>query len=309
MSRSYCFVLNNYTFDEMAGIWDIMDMFRYICFGAEIAPTTGTPHLQGYFELFKPQRITFFKKTSLKRANLKTRYGTRDEARNYCLEDGDYFEWGNWEAGGQGTRNDLKGLMNMIKAKTPKLELMEAMPEVYSRNMRFVNEYKAELEKEESYTFRNVEVNVLFGDAGCGKTRKVHEEDPKCFTVNSGETFPFNNYEGEKTILIDDFYGDIKYHEMLRILDGHQYRVNVKGGHRYALWDKVYITSNKRPEEWYKIGLTPALKRRINTVTEFCNEEGGNTDTPSSNIITKLMKDYQERIDEVCDDIMRLDWD
>ena len=58
-------------------------------------------------------------------------------------------------------------------------------------------------------------------------------------------------YMGEKTVLIDDFYGQIPFAELLNILDGHRLQLNVKGSHAYAAFDTVIITSNESPLDWY----------------------------------------------------------
>ena len=35
-------------------------------------------------------------------------------------------------------------------------------------------------------------------------------------------------------------------------LDGYQLRLPIKGGHTYAYWNKVYITTNKPWENWHE---------------------------------------------------------
>ncbi len=52
-SRRYIFTLNNYTEEDVKILMEEKVFFSYLLFGKEIAPTTGTPHLQGYFELPK----------------------------------------------------------------------------------------------------------------------------------------------------------------------------------------------------------------------------------------------------------------
>lgn len=272
-ARSWCYTLNNYTLDEVIAIEGIE--CRYHIWGLEVGDT-GTPHVQGYIEFDGVMRLAGMKKL-IERAHWEKRRGTREQARVYCMKDGEWDERGDFAAGGQGTRNDIHRLVGMVRTGEKMLDIMEEMPEVAARNMRFMEKYIELVEKDASRDFRKVEVAVLVGDAGSGKSRIVHDLEPTVFTVNTDETFPFDGYDGEDAILIDDFYGGLKYSNLLRVLDGHQYRVNVKGGHRYARWTRIYITSNEGPECWYKKGLTPALKRRINSVTTFCNEEAGNT--------------------------------
>ena len=117
---------------------------------------------------------------------------------------------------------------------------------------------------------RSVLVLVYWGDSGTGKTRKAIEDSGSDFFIlDQGERVWFDGYDGEKTLIVDDYYGWIKYGMLLRILDGHPYRAEIKGGFRWALWTRVIITSNKKPEDWYQQGLTPALKRRITKVVHF----------------------------------------
>lgn len=247
-----------------------VDYIRYIIIGKEVCPSTNKVHLQGYAEFYKPIKMKRFQ-TLFPGAHCEKRAknAKREDNRKYCSKDGNYIELGNWEAGGQGTRNDLKNIMKKIKDNTPLLEIFEEDPETISRNLRFVNQYKAMVEKEQTKEFRNVEVIVHVGDAGSGKTKAAFEADPNIFTVNTEDSFPFDGYDGEETILIDDFYGGMKYHQLLRVLDGYQYRCNIKGGHRYAKWKKIFITSNDQPENWYSKGMTPALKRRITKIVQF----------------------------------------
>merc|ERR1712146_705829 len=39
---------------------------------------------------------------------------------------------------------------------------------------------------------------------------------------------------------------------LLTMPRGYQQRLSVKGSHSWALWDRVIITSNKHPDEWYE---------------------------------------------------------
>lgn len=301
-SRSWCFTINNYTLEEIDNLeFGIAKKYRYMICGFEKGEKKGTPHIQGYVEFHAAKRKAGVKKLISKRAHVEaSKMKNRVNARDYCTKgeqtkaewddlhqqgpnyrkNPEWVEFGDWEAGGQGTRNDLRGIMEMIKEKKKMIEIMEEAPEAMAQNLRFADRYKELVEKEETREFRKVSVEAYVGDAGTGKTRKAHEENPGIYTVNPDETFPFDGYDGEETILIDDFYGGLKYHYLLRILDGHQLRVNIKGGHRYARWTKVIITSNKKPADWYAAGLTPALARRITNVTTFCNEEAGNTRPP-----------------------------
>lgn len=291
-SRSYCWTMNNYDAEAVENIHRTFEhdssndgdhLFRYIIWGCEVGES-GTPHLQGYMELTKPVRFTqLLKYDVFAHTHFEKRRGTREQARDYCKKEGNWAELGKWGAGGQGSRTDLHCMVEAVRKGASKLELMEADPTCYSKHMRFIDAYRAEVEKVETQDFRHVTTEVLVGPAGCGKTSEVHRKDPEVFTVNCHDSFPFDGYDGERAILLDDFYGDMKYSQLLRVLDGHQFRVNVKGHHRYARWERVYITSNKAPEQWYAsmIGhphVTPALARRLTSIRYF-NSAGESNDS------------------------------
>lgn len=297
VSRGYVFTLNNYTDEEVIGINDLInstEWIRYIIYGKEIGEKNGTPHLQGYIELSKGQRISALSKLKgFGRAHFEKRLGNRDEARKYCMKDMEFFEFGCWEAGGQGARNDIRKIMNMIKDPTlTREDAMEADPLTYSKHMRFFNEYRSICERNETRDFRQVETDVFIGEAGTGKSRTAREIDRDAFVVSPECSFPFDGYDGEATIIIDDFDGSgIMYKHLLKILDGHQHRVNIKGGHRYAKWNRVIITTNEEPSSWYRHGLTKPLERRLTRVTRFPSHEvGGNSDapTPLTDILNSL---------------------
>lgn len=293
-SRHWCFTLNNYFKSDIEDLCLLVDdeIARYIVFGQEVAET-GTPHLQGYVEFHKPHRMIGAKRIIAEVCNdiqpkLEPRYGTRAQARNYCLKgEQSHSEWDkfrekgpNWgknavvhELGswctGQGQRTDLQDYYDMVDAvlaNESDRSVAEIAPAVYAHHFRGLDRLRCIFEKEHAREFRTVTVHTVIGQAGGGKTRAAAEYDGNVFHVDcSNDQFPFHGYDGERTIALDDFRGGIKYAHLLRILDGHPLGVNIKHGRRHALWDTVIITSNVPPESWYKFGLTPELSRRLHT--------------------------------------------
>lgn len=283
-SRSYCFTLNNYTNTHLAILYnrycksrDEDGKIRYICYGREIGEQ-GTPHLQGYLELNEPMRMSGCKDLfGINGLHLEKRMGTRDQARDYTKKDTKWIEFGNWRAGGQGRRMDIittmEDIKEAVKENKKTIEMVEKHPVIWAANLKFCEKVQGLYEAEVTKEFRKVDVEVLWGSAGIGKTKTVHEYDPDVFTANCDDSFIFDGYDGQKTILLDDFKGQVKYKNLLRILDGYQYRCNVKGGHRYARWTKVFITANDPPSDWYSYGLTPALRRRLTVVKALLNPD------------------------------------
>lgn len=90
-SRSFCFTWPNYPDDHQ----DILDTLspRYQLYGYEIAPTTGTLHLQGFL-YFENARSRSSVRTRLRGVHVEIAKGSYAANRTYCIKDGDYLEFG-----------------------------------------------------------------------------------------------------------------------------------------------------------------------------------------------------------------------
>lgn len=265
-SRNYCITV----WEEVLELSD--ERIRYCILGEEVCPDTGRTHWQGYIELHNAVRGTALHKIlGIEKDEIwfSPRRGTRDEARKYCMKDGKYEEYGKWIKG-QGHRSDLEEVCNgLLRGDTRIEEVMMENPVLYCKYRNGLKDIAALGLINSIDEFRHVEVEVLIGPSGCGKTRSAVENNPgNYFMLNCHEEkLWFDGYQGEEVLILDDFYGTIRYGELLRILDGYKYRCAIKGGHTWAQWTKVIITSNDGPDKWYNRGVTPALARRIGDVT------------------------------------------
>jgi len=88
-SRKWVFTLNNYTVEEEKQIHNYLLTHKSVIwiYGFEIAPTTGTPHLQGYLEFKNQIRQSTLWKHGFKRAKLSKANGTLIQNYNYCSKD------------------------------------------------------------------------------------------------------------------------------------------------------------------------------------------------------------------------------
>lgn len=96
-SRRWCFTWNNYpenfreTLDDLYKKLEMM----YICFEEEIAPSTGTPHIQGYFRCSKyvyKNTLTSFPLNW----HIEVAQGNEEQNREYCSKDGKLEERGQY---------------------------------------------------------------------------------------------------------------------------------------------------------------------------------------------------------------------
>jgi len=93
-TRSFVFTLNNYTPEDVERLRAYYANCRYLVFGYEVAPTTGTPHLQGFMQLNSTKRIKTLQKEINPTLHVEKARGTPDEAANYCKKEGNFEEFG-----------------------------------------------------------------------------------------------------------------------------------------------------------------------------------------------------------------------
>lgn len=274
--RAWCFTHNNYTPEEEEG-WKRMNeegKISYIIFQKELAPTTGTPHLQGFLYFRNPQTAKAVKKMQPKAVHWEACWASAKANKKYCTklrtsEGKPIFEWGRFPK--QGERTDIHKLKAMVKEGATMDELIEASTSYQSlRTAELLMKYQRPPQAEKK------EVIWLWGETGTGKTKSAMEMAGEDYWISSGTLKWWDGYCGQKAVIIDDFRGDMcPLHTLLRILDRYPYRVETKGGSQWLRAKKIIITSCASPEQAYwqctreKIG---QLTRRITHTEELVGE-------------------------------------
>jgi hypothetical protein len=120
----------------------------------------------------------------------------------------------------------------------------------------------------------DLRVICFYGLAGTGKTRFVHSKVPRdnLYVVSYSTLRWFDGYVSQDCCLIDDYRGNGDSALLLRLLDVHPLRVDVKGCSPVP-WNPttIYITSNIAPEAWHsqETAYAEALLRRISACVYF----------------------------------------
>lgn len=277
--RNVVFTLNNYTVEEQAMLVPNVDI-KYIIYAEEVAPGTGTPHLQGYCEFYKQLRQVKVKELLGRRAHIERRKGTQRQAIDYCKKinqdppvepNTKVFEAGVKNKAGE--RTDLTTIKEMVQ----ECNLVEVLPLCQNyQQIRYAEklyEYKSL-----STEYKKKQVFWFYGETGTGKTREAYkiigDNDFWRSTTNGGQWF--NGYYGQKYALIDELRAaNWPYKLMLELLDGYEIRCPNKGG--FTIWnpDTVIITCPRKPEDAYQgqlqygDGHIDQLLRRITEVREM----------------------------------------
>lgn len=230
----------------------------YLVYQVERA-STGQIHIQGFVSLVKKLSLAGVKKViGDATVHVEKAHGRPDQAAAYCKK-ADSRVAGPWEWGvepdARGKKSATALAIEAVQAGKPLCEVAVENPVAWVRSHRGLTSLAAALSKPKD-VWRPVTTTVLWGQTRVGKTRRAMESTcvdgrhPYQMPLSSG--FWFDGYDGEDTLVIDDFYGQIKFSDMLRILDGHYVQVPIKGGFTWAKWTKVFITSNSHPDEWWK---------------------------------------------------------
>jgi len=112
-------------------------------------------------------------------------------------------------------------------------------------------------------------VKVFWGPTGTGKTRRAWELGGLDAYPKIPSTKFWDGYQGQKSVIIDEFRGDIGISNLLRWFDRYPVLVEIKGSSTVLCAELIIVTSNVDPREWYPTldQLTiQALMRRLEII-------------------------------------------
>lgn len=245
-ARNYIFVINNYGETDIATIHEIAADAKYCIYGKEIAPSTGTPHLQGYImfnnaryfnsviKMFEPNHVEIAK-------------GSPWDNFVYCSKENNFTEIGE-RPKGQGKRIDIEKIKEDLDNGANLSEVVKNCNNY--QQLRFAETYSTYIPNKRD---TKPEIMWIFGPTGVGKTHIAYELLGNDDTwISGGNLRWFDGYNGQKNVIIDDFRKDFcTYHYCLRLFDKYPMRVEVKGGSRPWVPNKIVITCPYNPEDLY----------------------------------------------------------
>lgn len=249
---NWVFTLNNPTLsgEALITLLEVDPKVKGCVFQLESGAKTGTPHFQGYIRFKQNMRTNAVCQLLTGRARVAVRRGTHDEALDYVIKSDTKIE-GPWQCGDmtdeQGKRNDLVAVKRMLDEGAKMSEIADAHFGSYLRYNRGFVAYKRLKVPARNW---KTEVVVICGPPGTGKTRKAWDEAPEAYPKQVSQWWC--DYDGHEAVVLDDFYGWLKWTTLLQLCDRYPMLVETKGGQVAFLAKKVYITSNTAPDTWYK---------------------------------------------------------
>lgn len=267
-SRRWCFTLNNWTEEECDKLSGLD--CEYLIYGFENAPSTGTPHLQGYV-VFKNARSF----NSLHNFNERIHW---EEARfdhefciNYCSKnDPNPYE--------KGVRPITKHTKIDIK-KELKADLINGPKKLATKRAILGIQLEQEMFKQILHdTLEKPSIVYVYGRSGTGKTYFALKDGLTNYGIKNCSTIKFdkngfahcNNPQAECLIWMEFRPSCLAATDFLELIDGYGCSLNIKHGSIFIRPKCIYICSILHPKEIYKEEINVQFERRI---TRFVNKD------------------------------------
>lgn len=269
--RAWVFTLNNYTGPEL----DHLDQLacRYLLYGKEIAPETGTPHLQGY--VYFPAGKSFAAtRALLPRCHLLVARGTPSQNYNYCTKGGAFVERGDrpMDPGERGNLERDRYIAAWSSATEGRL--LEIPEDIRIRHYGTLKRIARDFQPTIAQLTNTCGI-WIHGESGCGKTRAVYARYPEAYPKPMSKWW--DGYQGEETVLLDDIDPESRswIGRFLKVWsDRYCFVAEDKGGSRKIRPERFIVTSQYSIEEIFSDNETRlALNRRFIVIKKQINQD------------------------------------
>lgn len=264
----------------------------YFCLSDEIGGKEHTYHTH-IFCVFENPKLFSTIKNKFPEAHIETARGSCSANRDYVFKQGKWkdtekestsipgtqMEYGELPEERACPKPELALLYELIKEGKSNAEILEEYPE-YMFDITHIDRCRLILRQEEfKNTWRNLEVIYIYGKTGTGKSRFVMEKYgyENVFRVTD-YVHPFDTYNGEDVLMMEEFNSAIRMQDLLNYLDGYPLKLPARYSDKIACFTKVYFTTNLPLNDQYPNVKqdTPqvwaAFLRRINKVIWFKSE-------------------------------------
>lgn len=262
--RNFMFTMNNPTTEAKTDLVD--KTYKYLCYGEEVAPTTGTPHLQGMI-CFKNACTLSAAIKKLPGCHVEIMRGSIDQAHKYCTKDGKFVEFGEkpMSQDEKGEAENERWQTAFEAAEKGEFDNIPADLKIrYLPNIKKISAGAYKKQKLEDTTEKHL---FIFGPPRSGKSRMAREIAGEDVYIKMPNKW-WDGYNGEATVIIDDL---APYHteaiQMLKIwTDRYPFQCETKGGVVFIRPKKIIITSNYTLSQLFNPTDRGAMEARVTTI-------------------------------------------
>jgi len=218
----------------------------YIRGQSEIGNSTEYQHWQVYVHFKRTTRLAGVKKIFGTRVHAEP---TRSEAaEQYVWKEDTRVEGTQFELGKKPIKRNCEQDWDQIRRAAEKDDMESIPSDIYIRCYSNLKRIAAEHSRPQSIVKT---IYVFWGKTGTGKSRRAWEEASLEAYPKAPTTKFWDGYRGQKNVVMDEFRGQIEISHLLRWLDRYPVLVEVKGSSTVLKAEKIWITSNLSPKDWY----------------------------------------------------------
>lgn len=273
--RAWMFTINNPTSNTLADRFGNNSVF--MTWQREVAPETGTPHLQGYLVL-KPNpknkngyTLKWLKDNIDPFIHWEPRRGTHQQAVDYCNSTGAHEgkprvdgpwtvgEWSDTAGPAKGGKVNGSKIMSVKEDIDKGVNEEELYEKHFGEMLRYGKNFdRYRMAKQSKFRKHHTLGFVYYGPPATGKSHKVRTLTEANFgdsvyylQLDGGERVWWDGYTGQKAVVIEEFHGQMKISYLLKLLDRYPMSVETKGSMVPFTSEMIFFTSNEHPSEWY----------------------------------------------------------
>lgn len=268
-NRRYLLTINN-PLDHGFSREKLIDICKslnpaYFCMSEEIGLNESTPHVHIYIEFENARYFSSVQKTFNAVPHFDKPYGTPQECKEYVFKEGKWlsdpkgetnlrdthYEWGSIQINEQGKRSDLEQMYTDVENGLKPYEIVKKNPKMirYTKQMKEVRQMI--LSEVFSKEKRFIDVTYISGETGTGKSGYIHEKYPDAFYISNYKN-PFDQYDGQNVLVLDEFREDFEIKFLLKLLDIYPLLLPCRYSDTWACFQKVIIISNWPLEDQYR---------------------------------------------------------
>jgi len=231
----------------------------WCCCARHIAPTTGHVHLHAALCFVRPHTTPQVIRLLDLQADVEEMKYSPEHCREYILSKavpGTFFEYGDMPAPGK--RSDLLLLREAAVASRPIKEIIadDALCPVFARNIKFYDRLVQELAPVRDPEFQP-KIFWFIGHPGSGKSYDARDllkaKYATFYSFSNDGTGYFENYDGQKAVLFDEFNGSagLTFSFFKQLVHPGSIQVKRRYGFRNWVAECLLFTSNNPIESSY----------------------------------------------------------
>lgn len=166
----------------------------------------------------------------------------------YVWKDDTAIDGTRFELGEKPHRRNSKTDWQLVWDRAVEGDILAIEPSVRIQHYRTLRTIRADYAAPTAFERKVV---VYYGPTGTGKSRRAWDEASWTAYPKDPRSKFWDGYRDQANVVIDEFRGGIDISHLLRWFDRYPVIVDIKGSAVCLVAQKIWITSNLHPKDWY----------------------------------------------------------